>query len=130
MKKITLALFSIALFIGCKKETVTESLVSANGFWKGVGFGGVTLALLNKTDGTARLYVLFSSSDTATAMNKLDGKYTLNQNVYKNHLIDTTGIIVDMQSSRLTANYMDGVYFVTSGESPYFGATFEVVKQP
>ena len=84
MKKmfITATLVSLILFLSCKKDTPS---FSAAGFWKGNLFY-YTSALLNRPDGTARMYAKIpgpGGTDTASAEFKYDGTFTVSGNIYR-----------------------------------------------
>ena len=67
------------LTIACKKEK--ETPFSAVGLWKGNMFA-YSCKLLNRPDGTARLYLLMPDYDTSKAQNKYDGVYTASNYAY------------------------------------------------
>jgi hypothetical protein len=128
-KTSLIAITSLLFLAACQKDSDKTPVLSAIGFWKGVGFAGSPIAILNKVDGTTRLYTdLPGTLDTATA-GKLDGTFTFMGNVFRSHVVDTLGTVVDIQSSRIGENYMDGIFFVTGGQGPFRGITFEVIKQ-
>ena len=85
MKKeiIILSVFMATLLItACRKEKTEQT--SASGYWFGVVTGN-EMAVLNKENGTARLYVFpvnVNGRDTATDAVKYDGTWQVSGNIY------------------------------------------------
>jgi len=96
----------------CSKNSNPGSVFSAPGYWTGSFFSGATLAILNRADGTGRIYLLTTgSTDTSAQFVKLDGSYNVQGDIYSANFIDTSGsIYVNMESSRTTPNSIEGVF--------------------
>ncbi|MGB4845807.1 MAG: hypothetical protein WBP16_15185 [Ferruginibacter sp.] len=72
---------AVMLITACKKDK--ESIpVSATGYWTG-GVSIYDVVLLNRENGTTRLFMAVPNGDTAAATGKVDGTYTLNGNMYR-----------------------------------------------
>ena len=116
MKKtgILMSLASLLILSSCKKDGVPATTGLASGYWK-AGFlgGGTTFNLLNRDDGTSRLYILISTGDTANADSKLEGSYRVSEEIFIAHYTDTSGTF-DLQSSLITRNYMNGIFLVNN----------------
>lgn len=125
MKKILkrFGLFAIvvpgmSLCFSCKKDSNPPAF-SAQGFWIGSFFSGATMAVLNRPDGSGRLYLLTTlGQDTSTNSVKLDGTYSVLGDVFAANYIDTSGTTyVNVQSTHTSANSLEGVFFL-NGSSP------------
>src|SRR6185295_4987620 len=92
------------LTVACKKEK--EASFSALGFWKGYFFA-YSAALVNRPDGTARIYIAFRNSDTAGAQLKLDGLYTSTPDSYFGHFRSDTDTIT-FKARRVSPGSMAG----------------------
>jgi hypothetical protein len=106
----------LTLCFSCQKEATPGPGFSAPGYWVGSFFSGATMAILNRTDGSGRVYLLTTGSvDTSAQIVKLDGTYNVQNNIFIANYIDTSGTIyINVQSSRTSSNSMEGVFFLNS----------------
>jgi hypothetical protein len=133
MKKLNVFLtvsLLLTLLISCQKEKLAPpSAFSAAGFWSGaLSTGPAILDILNKPDGTVRVY-LREVIDTAAASFKLDGRYTVTGDNYDARVQDSTNFM-RLQTTHTTTTSMGGVlFFRFTGDSILTSFPFEVAKQ-
>lgn len=72
-KIISITCFVILTAVACKKEKA-DTKFTAEGYWTGKLYT-YNAAILNRSNGTSRLYSGILGEDTAGAQDKLDGKY-------------------------------------------------------
>lgn len=122
---------AVTLLISCQKENVaSRSAFSAVGFWSGaLSTGPTILDILNKPDGTVRVY-LREVIDTTEATFKLDGTYTVTGDDYEAQVQDSTNFM-KLQTTHTTTTSMGGVLFfkLTTGDNFLTSFPFEVAKQ-
>jgi hypothetical protein len=128
---------TILFLFSCKKNNDRDPIspFSAPGFWTGSLSAGVGIGIINREDGTTRLYILVSNADTATAPIKHDGTYTVSGGVYKaeyqNGDVNSHNTI-NLETSRTTAYSMTGVFVqdgVIGGNHSSSNYIFNVGKQ-
>src|SRR5580765_237805 len=102
----------LTLCFSCKKNSNPGPVFSAPGYWTGSFFSGATLGVLNRADGTGRVYLLTTGSADTSAQNiKLDGTYSVQRDIFAANYIDTSGTVyINLQSSRNSSNSIDGVF--------------------
>jgi hypothetical protein len=136
MKKIkTLLLIVPALFflVSCQKDKDKNGTLpfSPIGYWTGTMNPG-SIEILNRPDGSSRLYFLVNNHDTASASGKFDGLYSAGSNsFYFQSSQRTDGISVHMQTSQATTTFMTGVFILNfpSTRDTTFTLPFEIMKQ-
>src|SRR5688572_13768645 len=74
MRSIAVICLIAAIAIACKKETAG---FRAEGFWRGNAYL-YHAAILNRSNGTSRLYFVIPGTDTARAGSKVEGTHTVN----------------------------------------------------
>lgn len=112
----------LILFSGfaCKKET---SSFSAAGYWRGT-LQNVRTDILNREDGSSRLYAHIRSSDTSDPALKYEGKYTVTGEVFR-AVYSQAGDTFSLVSTRTTPNTITGIVTLhTAGVA----TVFEFVK--
>jgi hypothetical protein len=121
--KIFLILFVIAAltFIACKKETKKPSF-SPVGYWKGNAYI-VHVAILNRPNGTSRFYYQIPG-DTANSVMKLDGTYSVAEDMFKSSYEDN-GVIYSFEAYDLSKDVISGLYITSQGVA----APFELKRQ-
>lgn len=72
-------LFFTLYCVACKKDNPS---FSAAGYWRGT-LQNVRTDILNRNDGSSRLYAHIRNSDTATAFLRYEGKYTVKDGVFR-----------------------------------------------
>ena len=118
-----LALVSVFFY---KKEYEDATQFTATGYWKGSSNASAGINILNRADGTSRVYFLAGNLDTATAVKKLDGRYTVNNDVFRSHYADSAAIdFIDVQTSHTASNSMDGIFFLNTSRA----FTFQAIKE-
>lgn len=115
----------ILLAAACQKENKKPPF-NAIGYWKGTAYL-YTTAILNKSDGTSRLYVRTVSNDTARADIKLNGTFTSNEDGMKAiyYYSDSTDNIM-LETYTASQTNITGLLALTTGEA----VTFDLRKQP
>jgi hypothetical protein len=119
MNRITIfiALIASITLFSCNKNNDREPIpgFSAEGFWRGSLSSGTGIAVLNRDNGTSRLYILTTSSDTATAFVKHDGEYGSNhgtQGYFHSEYLTHDGASIDhfiVETTRASGSSMLGV---------------------
>lgn len=121
MMKTMLLVMVISFFIlltGCSKDK-TDPIVPptpAIGTWRGYAFGFNTI-LINKPDGTARIYFGNLGFDTTASIAKFNGTYTADQSIYSAKYSNVTDTI-NFELMLKTPRYMAGAFFANNG---FFG---------
>jgi hypothetical protein len=74
----------LAVLFSCNKNNTSPSFSSkdAIGFWRGSISTGAVVAIANRADGGSSFYAFLLNLDTATAVQKFYGRYTVNNGVY------------------------------------------------
>jgi hypothetical protein len=141
MKKILKPFFPFVMLVSgmilcfsCQKNSNPLPAFSAPGYWMGSFFAGATIAILNRPDGTGRVYLLtILGQDTATPGVKLDGTFNVKGDIFAANYIDTSGAVsINLQSSHTSSNSMDGVFFLnssTTASNSIESFNFQLVKQ-
>jgi hypothetical protein len=97
-----------SFIFSCSREKNESPAFSATGFWKENSIFG-SVGILNRPDGTSRLY-LMDKSDTATALRKYDGVYTVHGETYHfRTMANREGIDISLETSRNPSGYMTGM---------------------
>jgi hypothetical protein len=130
----------LAVVFSCKKNDSAPgfSAASATGFWRGYISTGAVVAILNQADGSSSFYAFLPNLDTATAAEKLYGRYTVTNGIFHANYATLTlqPFVQDTLSAetiQATPHYMTGVMInsqryndtVTSVNA----LTFELIKQ-
>lgn len=130
MKRFALYLFSMITGFACAKESTPPSVV---GYWRGAFGAGMEITILQREDGTGRLYAFPATilgRDTAQDAIKIDGTWQLkNGNYVASYSSSEHGVTYDMNavvdSPTITING-----FMTSHSSMgVVGTTFTIIKQ-
>jgi hypothetical protein len=126
MKKrsITISMcMAVLLTAACKKENDIPSFSPA-GYWRGNAFIYHT-AILNRADGTSRLYYVIPGTDTANALLKREGTYTVAGGSFRGIYFYNDTIFLETYAA--SANLMSGLLISSlTGEAiPY-----DLRKQP
>jgi hypothetical protein len=133
MKKLNaffIVMLLITVLISCEKEKIAPpSAFSAVGFWSGaLASGPGVLDILNRPDGTARIYLRLSP-DTALALLKIDGRFTVTEDHYEAQAHDSINTM-KIQTLHTTTRSMEGVVFLSvSDNNTLTSFPFEVAKQ-
>lgn len=107
--KIITALFLLLLVVSaCKKQT-TEPAFNPNGFWRG-NADIIHIGILNRPDGTSRLYFRIFGLDTAGATIGT-GTYTLADDTFKAEYLLNGGSVMYMESNSVAAKQITGQIF-------------------
>jgi hypothetical protein len=107
-QKLSLLVLWAPLLLSCHREKDQPPAFSATGFWEENSLFG-SIGILNRPDGTSRLY-LMDQSDTTAAMRKYDGVYSVHGNTYRfQTLANREGIDINLETSRNAAGNMTGV---------------------
>jgi hypothetical protein len=111
MKQLTFAVLVILTAISCKKE---KPQYSATGYWTGYLYIAHA-AILNRPDGSCRLYHSMNMGDTTKGGAKDEGHYTVANNVYRAEFYSDTilrGVIVAnlTSASEMTGRMSIDVY--------------------
>src|SRR5436190_24285063 len=72
----------MSLFFSCKNNRDTAPSFFATGYWRGHLSMGSNIGIINRPDGTSRLY-LSTNFDTTTALHKYDGTYTIRKDTFR-----------------------------------------------
>lgn len=105
------AILAVLLLASCKKE-VPEQSFNPNGYWRGNAYI-IHLGILNRPDGTSRLYFRTFGLDTAGATIG-EGTYTMSGNTFKASYTTTGGTEMFIESLSVSDKQITGVFF-TSG---------------
>ena len=110
------------LITACKKEPVNK--FEPVGYWTG-SISFYHAALVNRADGSFRLYTEMPAGDTAAAVIKFDGKYVRSNEYYKGKYVvgADTGYLNSVETSR---NYLRGYIEVSS--APTARLPFELAR--
>ena len=124
----------LSLGFSCQKNSNQTPAFSAPGYWAGSFFSGATIAILNRSDGTSRVYLLTTLGvDTSSGGVKLDGTFSVQGNIFSANYIDSVGLTyINVQSERTSSNSIDGVFFLnssTTASNTIETFNFELVKQ-
>ena len=119
MKKFNAIAMGIVLLstVACKKENDTPTY-NPVGFWRGHAYSLIHTVMVLKPNGIAHIYSRVMGYDTASAVVKSYGQYTVSGNTVKAYGVyndgdDTAYIRATLQSN----DQMSGEYFSTvSGE--------------
>lgn len=121
MKQLTFAVLVIFSAISCKKETTQYS---ATGLWYG-NIYVVNCALVNRPNGSCRLFEEVPVKDTATAKVKFDGTYIVTGNKYRAELTNENDLITIIECDFIANDKMTGR--MVSGSSNF---DFSMKKEP
>lgn len=120
-----LALLPVLFIMACKKEK-NEPPFSPNGYWRGSMYL-INTAVLNRPDGSCRLYLQFPFEDTGHVDGyKYEGHFTFSNNQYRAYFIENGDTSVIFQSRYCQGDRIEGRAINTGGTS----VDFELTKQP
>ncbi|MGB4845808.1 MAG: hypothetical protein WBP16_15190 [Ferruginibacter sp.] len=116
---------AVLLITACKKET-TEPEINPAGYWKGYAFTFHT-AILNKDNGTSRLYLRIVGTDTANASAIRDGNFTISGGEFKGTYYDGADTAYSIEADFASHNTLTGIMiFSSTGEA----IPFDFRRQP
>lgn len=132
MKKGTIMIAictTVLLITSCKKEICEketgESKFAAAGYWRGYVLN-LNSAILNREDGSSRIYLQIPGADTANAVIAWDRHFTVPGGLFKaTYLKGTDTIFVDTTTA--TPNSMSGALILYNSGAAY---VFDLRKQP
>ncbi len=106
MKQLTFAVLVILTAISCKKE---KPQYSATGYWAGNVYIAHA-AVLNRPDGSCKLYHSMPMGDTTKNPTTAEGHYTVKGNVYRadfyNDPVQSVLIFAELKSAKKMAGQM------------------------
>lgn len=104
-------LISVMVLISCKKEATTPaSVVNPVGYWNGNAAHHHT-AILNKADGSSRIYFRIFGTDTASATIG-DGSYTMTGNKFKaSYLLKNSSVSIFIEGKSEQAEILKGYLY-------------------
>lgn len=106
-------LISVMVLISCKKETTTAPVVNPVGYWKGNAAHYHT-AILNKADGTSRIYFKIFGTDTASATIG-DGSYAITGNRFRaSYLLKNSSVSFFIEGNTGQADILKGYLYNSS----------------
>jgi hypothetical protein len=122
MKSIVLICMIAAIAIACKKETPG---FRPEGFWRGNAYL-YHAAILNRQNGTSRLYFVIPGTDTSKAGSKVEGTYTMSQGKFTAIFLEASDTLI-VESTSTSATTLSGLVISTTlGQAVPFNFT----KQP
>jgi hypothetical protein len=121
MKKLFSIVALLTLF-ACKKNGPS---FSARGYWDGTFANAHHIAILNRDDGSSRLYFQITGSDTVNPQ-KFEGTYTVEDGVYRAFFLNAPDTVLSFQTIQTEAQYMKGLAVIYSGGG---AANFELIRQ-
>jgi len=129
-KVLSIVMLSLLFLFSCKKDKDTAPPFSATGYWRGYIVPNQLFGILNRADGSSRVYVLTGIGDTAAANTRHDGHYTVSGDFFRFEHSGSDGYVY-LETSRTTSYSMTGVYTQIGGNANIAnGFPFEVIKQP
>lgn len=78
---LTVFVSAIVLFSCSKKDQHADIAFTPVGYWKGTIMDDINVAILNRPDGSSRLYIMVD--DTATALDKYEGFYVNSASLFR-----------------------------------------------
>jgi hypothetical protein len=124
MKSAMAICFLAVIIISCKKENETPAF-KPEGFWRGNAYL-YHAAILNRQNGTSRLYFVIPGTDTAKSLTKLEGTYSMNQGKFLAVFHDPADTLF-IESTSTSATVLSGLVLSTlQGQAVPFNFT----KQP
>jgi hypothetical protein len=122
MRSIAAICMTAVIAIACKKEIPG---FKAEGFWRGNAYL-YHAAILNRTNGTSRLYFVIPGTDTSKAGSKVEGTYTMSQGKFTAIFLEASDTLI-VESTSTSATTLSGlVRSTTLGQAVPFNFT----KQP
>lgn len=125
MKQSLVAILCAAItgMAGCKKESNSIKF-NPEGYWRGSAYLYHT-AILNKSNGTSHLYLRFSNTDTASAVIKGEGKYTVNGKYFRAAYGVNQKDSIVVESYNASSPNLKGSLILATGEI----VSFDFIKQ-
>ena len=108
---VCLALLS-TIALSCKKEKEEATAFNAVGYSRGNAYNLLQTAVLNKPDGSARIYFRIMGTDSAKAVIG-NGRYTIANNTYNAFGITNTNDTLFLDLYNLSGNTMSGALYTT-----------------
>ena len=119
MKLLAAICFAALIVSGCKKDTPA---FKPEGFWRGNAYL-YHAAILNRQNGTSRLYFVIPGTDTSKAGTKIDGTHTMNQGKFIATFNDVTDTLT-LESTGVSASTLSGLIISsTLGQAVPFNFT-------
>ncbi len=123
IKKILFIFLIWPVLFSCNRGKNEAPAFSATGFWTENSLFG-SIGVLNRPDGTSRLY-LMNNSDTASALRKYDGVYTVHGNTYHfKTMANREGMDISLETSRNPSGNMSGMLSTQSFRQLAANTTF------
>lgn len=113
MKKIAIA--AIIFITACKKENDTPPPApefKPQGFWRGNAYL-YHAAILNRPNGTSKLYFIIPGTDTSKAQTKVEGTYTMNQGKFLAVFNEASDTLL-VESTGTSATVLSGLIISTT----------------
>jgi hypothetical protein len=105
--------------IACKKETPA---FKPEGFWRGNAYL-YHAAILNRPNGTSRLYFVIPGTDTAKAGSRLEGSHSMNKGKFTAIFYEASDTLI-VESTSTSANVLSGLVISTTlGQAVPFNFT-------
>ena len=108
MKKIAIA--AIIFITACKKENDTPPPApefKPQGFWRGNAYL-YHAAILNRANGTSKLYFIIPGNDTSNAQTQLEGTHSMSQGKFLAVFPDVTDTLL-VESTGTSATVLSGL---------------------
>jgi hypothetical protein len=135
IKTIVMIVPALLFLSSCQKDKDKNNNASLPfspaGYWVGTMNPG-SIEILNRPDGSSRLYLLVNNHDTASTSSKFDGTYSAGSNsFYFQSSTRTDGTTVHMQTTQATPTFMSGVFILkfSSLRDTTITLPFEIVRQ-
>ena len=131
MKRVKIyaaVIISMMFFFSCKKDKYVKPPFSAVGYWNGATNGGTGFAILNRADGSCRIYQLVNGTDTAHAILKLDGIYHVEDDDYTAHC-ENSEVAAELLTLYTTENSIRGSITMTMNQSVFDAILFNVLRE-
>lgn len=123
---------ALLFFFACTKNVDVPPTFSPVGYWEGPLFSGIIVGILNRPDGSSRVY-LVQGGDTTSTFTSMEGRYSVREDIFQANYVDSAGVnYINIETARTTARSMNGELFlhmsnVNQNTSTAF--SFEVIKR-
>jgi hypothetical protein len=109
MKRLAVA--AVLFITACKKENDTPAF-KPQGFWRGNAYL-YHAAILNRPNGTSRLYFVIPGTDTSKAQTKLEGTHSMNQGKFLAVFNDVSDTLL-FESTTTSPTLLSGLILSTT----------------